>query len=437
MKRLALVLATVAAAAAAFAVSLQAAPATRTEDPPSGHVGGIVPTHQEALRRSRGAAPLPSWDSGHLDYAGGPVMHGANLYTIFWSPASRPIGASYVSLVNQFLTDASKASSTNKNVFGPQSPLTDTTGDGAYYELALAGTVTDTAAFPASGCAQSGGDPCLTDAQLQAKIDAVRIAQGWPTGLNAIYLLYTAPNVDTCMPGPYCSADYAPSPWFCAYHGHFLSGGQQVIYANEPGFTLGNPGCDLVPYPYGPSDVAQHPNNNDAEIALSTSAHEISEAMTDPLVGHSVGDSEGWVDDLSPDGGHENADKCAYVFGKGKGTAGAQYNQTINGNHYWIQLNWDNKGNKCIAKGGSVLKPDPTISSYAPTTQSVGGHITITGTNFPSTKSVKIGGKKAVFTVQSLTRLDAVVPVGAKSGGKVTVQNQGGKVDAATPITIS
>src|SRR5207244_6100265 len=48
---------------------------------------------------------------------------------------------------------------------------------------------------------------------------------------------------------------------------------------------------------------------------------------------------------------------CAWDFGSAHGPDGAQYNQTINGHHYLMQLEWDNSTNGCP---GSDANGNPT-----------------------------------------------------------------------------
>ena len=45
--------------------------------------------------------------------------------------------------------------------------------------------------------------------------------------------------------------------------------------------------------------------------------------------------------------GAENGDKCAWNFGTVSGPAGAEYNQVINGNLYYLQQEWSNATSGC------------------------------------------------------------------------------------------
>jgi hypothetical protein len=57
--------------------------------------------------------------------------------------------------------------------------------------------------------------------------------------------------------------------------------------------------------------------------------------------------------------GYENGDECAYVYGTTSGTAGALYNQQINGNNYITQEEFSNTdffstGNGCVPSESAV-----------------------------------------------------------------------------------
>ena len=78
------------------------------------------------------------------------------------------------------------------------------------------------------------------------------------------------------------------------------------------------------------------PNGNaGADAMASIVAHELEEAVTDPLL-------NAWYDRR----GYENADKCAWTFGTVSSMAsGAKYNMTLgNGMSFLIQRNWVNAG---------------------------------------------------------------------------------------------
>lgn len=90
---------------------------------------------------------------------------------------------------------------------------------------------------------------------------------------------------------------------------------------------------------------------------------------------------------------------------------------------------------------GFIFIPAPVISSFTPTTGTIGTVVTITGTNLTGATAVKFGGVNATsFTVVNTTTITAVV--GSGSSGNVTVTTSGGtgslagfNFTTATPVS--
>jgi hypothetical protein len=79
----------------------------------------------------------------------------------------------------------------------------------------------------------------------------------------------------------------------------------------------------------------------------------------------------------------------------------------------------------------------PTISSFAPTTGSVGSSVVITGTNFGCTTSVMFNTTAATtYVVNSPTQITATVPVGTTTGPLHVTTSGGGPANSATPFTV-
>jgi uncharacterized repeat protein (TIGR03803 family) len=68
----------------------------------------------------------------------------------------------------------------------------------------------------------------------------------------------------------------------------------------------------------------------------------------------------------------------------------------------------------------------PQITSFTPTSGTVGTLVTITGISLTQTTAVTIGGKAAAFTVKSDTQVTATVPAGAKTGAAISITTAGG-----------
>ena len=88
-------------------------------------------------------------------------------------------------------------------------------------------------------------------------------------------------------------------------------------------------------------------------------------------------------------------------------------------------------GGTANSTGTFTYIPPPTITSFTPTTGVVGNVVTITGTNFTGTTSVKFGVVAASsFTVVNATTINAFV--GSGGTGNITVTTPGGTATSAT-----
>jgi hypothetical protein len=301
-----------AALAAVLASSqLQSAHAA-APSPPKRTTGGFVPPVGHAGPGVQG--------SGDLINHGGPVMLTNTTYTIFWIPSGQTVSAKYVSTINQYFQDVAHDSGLSSNVYA-----SDTQYSGILYSSTFApatNSYTDTAAFPTNGCNPYGGAlKCLSDSQLQAEIDKVISLKSWVRNGTSQFFIFTPKEVESCDGGNGCTFTA-----YCAYHGVTASG---AIYANMPYATSSH-------YP-GNCDNGQYPNGDDADATINVTSHEHNEAITDPHL-------NAWYDA----GGYENGDKCAWDFGALQGPFGGQYNQTIDGHHYYLQREYSNDGtNAC------------------------------------------------------------------------------------------
>ncbi|MDQ6778812.1 MAG: PKD domain-containing protein [Actinomycetota bacterium] len=340
--------------------------------------------------------------NGNLDYNGGPVLHSAAPYLIYWDPSSGILAHSR-SVLNQYLTDAAAASGTATDVFAVLRQYTDSTGFAAASQTFAPGTqaIVDTQPYPtldSAHCSTAAGYPnCITDAQLRAEVTRV-IGSSLPTGTgpNApIYFVITPQNVNICNGG---TSDCA-SNMFCAYHSYFTDGANKVLYSTVP----------FLPWARDPSKgcqvdgtaTYQSPNNDQADNIADDLGHELSETITDPLItawinntgGNEVGDNcATWASVSNPING-VSANAYLPVLG-GTEAAGTLYDQLINGHQYYTQTEWSNGDVNCQATPssdaltagftdtapvalGSSVSFDPTASSA-----SSGDTITSTTWNF-------------------------------------------------------
>jgi hypothetical protein len=88
-------------------------------------------------------------------------------------------------------------------------------------------------------------------------------------------------------------------------------------------------------FPSACTAQATSPNNNPgADAEVNTLAHEIEETTTDPRL-------NAWYDSQ----GFENADTCAWTFGRTYTTGnGGVANMNLGGKDFLVQRNWINSG---------------------------------------------------------------------------------------------
>ena len=266
-----------------------------------------------------------SLGAGNLRYHGGPVQLTNTTYAIYWVPSGYSISSDYSSVINQFFNDVAADNGKTSNVYYSDTQYYNSSNQHIAYNSHFAGSVVDTNPFPASGCSDTVSQTtvCLSDAQIQAEVQKVATAQGWPQNLGTEFFMFTAKNVGSCLDSSHCAFSY-----YCAYHSNI---GNNALYANMPY-------ADTVP---ADCDAGQHPNNSDADATLNVTSHEHNETITDPL-------GTAWFDSA----GYENGDKCAWKFGAQLGsTAYGQYNQLINGHPYELQMEYSNARRGCVLTG--------------------------------------------------------------------------------------
>jgi hypothetical protein len=282
----------------------------------------IVPTVSQALELSPDNGPL-------LYHSGGPVMTGpVKLYAIYWIPAHLQNGGA-TSLPSFYQTIQ-----TNVLAYYPAHGIDNNntqyyqTISGATTYIAnsggVGGSYVDTTPYPASGCNDvlTPGN-CITDAQIQTEIQRVMTLEGWTGGINKMYLLFTSSGEGSCM-GTSCA--YVN---YCAYHS-FIAGTAPIIYSNEPYGENGYCQIQGVPSP-----------NNDpaADTAATAASHEISEAVTDPML-------NAWYSAQ----GNEIGDLCIYKYGQNSWDGG-KANQNWAGRYFELQMEFDNHTNGCAQVG--------------------------------------------------------------------------------------
>jgi hypothetical protein len=278
--------------------------------------------------------------AGGISYQGGPVLHANRTHLIFWAPANRPtlrFGNGYEAVVTRFLADVARASHSTSNAYGITGQYRDAGGP-AQYASTYGGAAVDRDPVPASGCTEppppigpTGWVTCLTDAQLQQELARFVAHRDLAVGPNDIYFLLTPDGFGSCAAsGPSNCALGGSDGGYCGYHSFTERG---LMYA-------------VIPYNAVPGHCQSRnprPNASTADPALSTISHEQAEMITDPY-------GDGWVNT----NGAEIGDLCITAFGSALGGNGAsQWNESIDGHHYWLQELFTR------ITGGCAARPQP------------------------------------------------------------------------------
>lgn len=356
---------------AAAALLLAAVPADAARTTKDG--GGLFGIQPLAGVKTAATAIAPSPFAGSLDdsfqasaadntllYHGGPVVHGLETYAIFWDPDGAFAPATRA-LVAQYLSDVAAASGQFSNVFSVADQYTDNAG-GAEYAQTFGGAFVDADAYPTSGnCSAStpSAQTCLYDSQEVSELQNFVASNGLPSGLGAEYFVLTPDTVITCIDGStQCSTNA-----YCSFHSYAGSGASTLLYADIP-FTLLNNASNAKSCQDDGNGAVETPNpaTGFADVALKSMSHEEMETITDPLL-------DAWYSASGDEIGDEcngtfwNADSFLPLEG-GNAAAGTSFNQTINGDHYYLQGAWSNETGGCSMM--SALEPSISVTGATP-----------------------------------------------------------------------
>jgi hypothetical protein len=295
-----------AAAACGGAAEESAADGEALADVVSGAYVHKMPVRSEEERaaflvRSQG---IINTSGAHLLYYGGKVVQNASVVQVLYggsgtylSGVLNNMGAFYGSVLASTYVDWLK----EYNTTSPAQSI----GRGTFH-----GKVAIT---PAA----ARNKTTITDANIQAEISAQITAGHLPTPTNNIIYMVNFPKGKHISQGGTRSCQ---GGGFCAYHGTFKKGSQNVYYGVLPDMSAGS-GCDTG------CGSSANPFNNQTAVA----SHELIETITDAEVGLAtvVGPPLAWYDSANG----EIGDIC-------NGQQGV-----ING--YTVQKEWSNKSNAC------------------------------------------------------------------------------------------
>jgi hypothetical protein len=274
------------------------------------------------------AASTAATSTAPLTYHNGKVMRTQVIHNVYWQQLGKSYGPTYRSILDRFTGDIAADSGRTSNVFSAMTQYGDTSGP-ISYAVSFAGSLVDTAPYPHSPYACPAVSTCVNDIDIQAHLWTLAAQQGWATDYSHAITVYLPQDVGVYVVGSYSYSG------FCGYH----RSASKVISHQFVNLIY-----NVVPYSNwaGYCQAASSPNNDpSADKAVSTTSHELIEEFTNPA-------KFGWFDA----NGLEIADKCQGQFGTALGSTDyGLYNQSINGNPYYLQGEWSNAIGAC-AWGG-------------------------------------------------------------------------------------
>jgi len=310
-------------------------------------VAHIMPTVSLAAQRQKALArPGVNINSGPLIYhAGGQIMLPyAAMYIIYWAPAQLQNGGQtgfspkygvVNTLLGAWYAGHGLGSNSTQYFQTINSTTTYSQNNGG-----LGGIFIDqTTPYPASGCNDPAprnplfptginvsGTNCINDSQIQAEVQHAIAVNSWPNGgFNNMFLVFTSSGENSCFDSSSTQCSYQV---YCAYHSFISNGPSPIIYGNEP---FGDPSTC--------ANTTSFPNENFSDIAANVASHEMTEAMTDPLL-------NAWFDSS----GNEIGDLCNFNFGTNTWDSGLA-NQMWNGFFFLLQQEFDNHTGTCVQTG--------------------------------------------------------------------------------------
>jgi hypothetical protein len=287
---------------------------------------GTAPTQPDRpiSQPGLGDAALSAFPTPNITYHGGPALHNPKVAVIYWAttqiykngpvPGSASQGVFDKSLVGYFLNWV--GGSGYMNIL--------TTYYDKSYPLYLPKPLTSSLSYTeywADNTDVPSTSATVSEASIQAEIvDAFRLGK-LTYDANTIYAVFSAG--ETNLGGKFMNPE-------CGHHSQFRIGGAgpQVIYAVMP---------YVYAYPNDPrcvSFLASPNSDRPANNEINVLAHELVEAVTDPL-------KNAWYDKDN----QESADKCqldSEPYGPFLYTAsnGGRYNMTIGTKKFLIKKNW-------------------------------------------------------------------------------------------------
>ena len=298
-----------------FVAPMSVSQAATQQHPGHSKLTGFYPTASKAASMAASVAG----GLGAVTYQpGAPIISEPNIYVIWYGnwdsqSCSAPSGGtSTPSIINDFLSTLGESAWNEINT--------------TYYQIINGKKTFVQPTSEVEGCTVDPGSQGLsldsdTGPQVSDVVENALSTKALKTDPNGVYLVLTASNVNV--------ADFMTL--LCAYHWAYDNAQTTIKYA-----FIGDASTNLSQCA---PQITNSPNSNPAADAMvSVLAHEFVEAVSDPF-------GTSWFDQA----GFENADKCAWTYGKASRVANGSFaNMTLGDRQYLVQQNVAANSNTCV-----------------------------------------------------------------------------------------
>jgi hypothetical protein len=303
--------------------------------------GDVIRGHQQAN------TPGAVVQGNGISYHGGPVIEGTtNVYYIWYGNWAQDPNA------NAILTEFAS------NIGGsPYFNINTTYGDSN-------ANVTNSVHYAGSANDSGSQGTSLSDNSIWTIVTSAIGSGKLPLDGNGVYFVLTAPGVAE-------TSGFLTQ--YCGWHTYGTYNGTNVKFSfvgDAAGPSLGSCAIQTGSSPNGDPPI---------DAMASVIAHELEEAVTDPLL-------NAWYDSS----GAESADKCAWTFGTTYSANNSSANMLLGSRNFLIQQQWLNaNGGLCTLSW--VSQPDFSVSVS------------------PGSQSISQGGTTGTYTASA-------APIGGYSG---------------------
>lgn len=277
--------------------------------------------------------------AAQVEYQGGPTIQGPiTVFLIFWAPG--PPNAptqllyettstgdnNYRTIIPQFFTDLGPSSYFNilTQYYGQcaSNSSNSCVVPNTQGIITVGGVFRDFRPYLHAGTQQQP----LQDSDIRDEVQFAISNQHWAPNINTEFFVYTTAGIQECNSGGCTFQNSGVS--FCGYHDSFGSG--PIVYA-----FIADPAC-IAP--------TSSPNDPIVDSAVSATAHEFFESVSDPLGNH----SNAWVDHAG-----EIGDRCSGVTPP---TLSDGSDVSMFGHAYLVPMMFSNDTLQCVLTFGPTVQ---------------------------------------------------------------------------------